>query len=210
MNNVSFSAILKPIETALNAYLMCDEHSKKRLAKAAGKSLQVELLPFHLTFTCTVTPDNIALSTNTDSEPDTKIQGTPLQLAGAALSRSNRHKFFADDLSIEGDAEFAQLVIDLFEKVEIDWEEHLAQLIGDVPAYKISKFKHRLQRWLKHSTSSFTQDISDFLHEEAAWFPVREELDDFFDDIDTLRMDTDRLESRIATLKAKTDKEDKQ
>lgn len=208
MNDTLITPFLKPVETALNAYLTIDENSKRRLAKAAGKSLQVELKPFGLFFTCIVNATNIELTGLATDEATAKVKGTPLQLAGVAISRNNRQQFFADDLSIEGDAEFAQQLIDLFDSVEIDWEEHLAALIGDVPAYQVSKYKNKFKKWLRGSKSSLVQDISDFLHEEAAWFPVREELNEFFEDIDSLRMDTDRLESRISLLHSQTNKEE--
>lgn len=210
MKDTLITPLLKPIEAALNAYLNIDENSKRRLGKAAGKSLQVELKPFELFFTCKVNETNVELTGLATDDATAKVKGTPLQLAGVAISRSNRQQFFAEDLTIEGDAEFAQQVIDLFDSVEIDWEEHLAALIGDVPAYQVSKYKNKFKKWLRSSSSSLAQDISDFLHEEAAWFPVREELNEFFEDIDSLRMDTDRLESRIGLLHSRTNKEEQQ
>ena len=199
--------LLGYIEKALNVYLQQGAQSEKRLARMAGKSIGVELLPLQLHFNCDFTHDRVTLNTQEDFEPHTKIKGTPLQLLGALVDKERRHQFFADDLSIEGDAEFAQQVIALFDHIEIDWEEHASRLIGDASAHHLNKLVNSMQGWLKSTATDLTQDINDYLHEEAAWFPVREELQQFFSDIDTLRMDADRLESRVARLKAQLNEE---
>ena len=201
---------LGSIEKALNAYLHSDEQSEKRLAKLAGKSIAIELLPLQITFICLFSLDGVTVDINADHQPHTKIKGTPLQLLGAMLDKDRRHQFFADDVIIEGDAEFAQQVIHLFDHIQIDWEEHTARIIGDVPAYQLSKLVRGFRGWLGKTETAFTQDVNDYLHEEAAWFPTREELQEFFSDIDNLRMDLDRLESRIAHLRTQLDKEEKQ
>ena len=86
----------------------------------------------------------------------------------------------------------------------------LFDMIGDVPAYQLSKLVGGIRNFLGKTETAFSEDVNDYLHEEAAWFPLREELQEFFTDIDTLRMDTDRLVSRIAHLQAQLDKEEAQ
>ncbi len=198
------------LEKALNAYLQTDSHSSTRLAKLAGKTISIELLPMHLHFNCHFTKERVTLTTHADEPALTKIKGTPLQLLGALVSKDNRHQFFAEDLNIEGDAEFAQLVIELFDEVNIDWDEHVSKIIGDIPAHKLGKLMGGIKNWMRQTQTNFTADMNDYLHEEAACVPSKEELQDFFTDIDNLRMDTDRLESRIAHLKSMLAKEDSQ
>lgn len=200
--------VLTSIEKILNTYLLSDTDSHKRLAAMASKSVSVELTPLQLVFVCQFNQQGVKLHLNEDGiEPQTKIKGSPMQLMGALVDKERRHQFFADDLTIEGDAELAQQVINLFDQVSIDWEEHASQLIGDVPAYQLSKFVGNVRGWLKKTRSNLSQDTSDFLHEEAAWFPTREELQEFFTDIDNIRMDTDRLEARIEHVKSELQKE---
>lgn len=200
--------VLTSIEKTLNAYLLSDTDSHKRLSAVAGKSVSVELTPLQLVFVCQLHQQGVHLHSNKDEiEPQTKIKGSPMQLMGALIDKDRRHQFFADDLTIEGDAELAQQVIQLFDQVSIDWEEHASRLIGDVPAYQLSKLVSSVRGWLKKASSNLSQDANDFLHEEAAWFPAREQLQEFFAEIDDIRMDTDRLEARIAHVKSQLHKE---
>lgn len=201
--------LLTTIEKALNAYLRNDLGSRKRLAKLAGKSAAIELLPFDIIFLCSFHPDSVSIHLDDGTtEPAAKIKGTPLQLFGMLLDKDRRQQFFADDVVMEGDAEIAQQVMHLFEHIHIDWEEHTSALIGDVPAHHLGKLAGRFRTWVTSTSTSFSQDANDYLHEEKAWFPHREELQEFFTDIDTIRMDTDRLEARIAQLYAQLNKEE--
>lgn len=200
--------LLGTIERALNSYIHSDSESAKLMTKMTGKTISIELLPLNLSFNCHFTKDHISVSAQNDVEPHTKIKGTPLQLLGAIVARENRHQFFADDLSIEGDAEFAQQVITLFDNINIDWENQASRFIGDIPAYRLGKLISGVQNWLGKTNTDFSEDVKDYLHEEAAWFPAKNELQEFFKDIDNIRMDADRLESRLAQLKSDIEKEE--
>ncbi len=199
---------LNYLEKAMNAYLQQDEQSKLRLKKLAGKTLSVELLPMSWQFNCSFSSERVQVTMHDEIVPHTKIKGTPLQLCGVMLNKSKRKQFFAEDLQIEGDAELAQEVTELFDNIQIDWEEHLSQLIGDIPAFQVSRFAGNIKQWLQKAGSGVRQDVNDYLHEEAQCFPPREALHEFFDDIDTLRMDADRLEARFNHVKAQLEKED--
>src|SRR3990167_799932 len=199
--------LLTSIEKALNTYLQTDPRSSKRLAKLAGRSVGIELMPFRLSFICSFHPGNVSVKLDEGEQPCARIKGTPLQLCCMLLYKERRQQFFTDDVSMEGDAEVTELVLHLFEHVHIDWEEHASQLIGDVPAHQLGKFVKSVRGWLENSTSSFSQDMNDYLHEEKAWFPQREELHEFFSSVDTIRMDIDRLEARLTHLQSLFNKE---
>jgi ubiquinone biosynthesis accessory factor UbiJ len=154
------------------------------------------------------TESGIELHRHTDAKSDTEIIGTPLQMLGVVIHKTKRQQFFAEDVKINGDAELGQSVVELFDQLEIDWQEQISHVIGDVPTQHISNFMQRMKGWLSSTEQSFTANVSDYVHEEKQWLPAREELQDFFNDIDALRMDTDRMEARIQHL-IQTQREDK-
>ena len=92
-------------------------------------------------------------------------------------------------------------VVDLFDALHIDWEEYFSHIVGDVPAYHISRFVRGMGNWLRNTEKSLSENISEYAHEEAQWVPSREALHDFFNDIDAIRMDVDRAEAKIQQLK---------
>lgn len=194
---------LPTITKAMNAYLGLDPESKNRLKKLRGHTIAFELLPFHFTFQCTFDDKGVTLLSDESLPVDAKIRGTPIQMMTVAINKDHRQRFFAEDLVIEGNAEIGQQVIEIFDELNIDWEDHFSRAVGDVPAYHVNRFMRNVGQFLRQTNHTFTQNMDEFLHEEIEWFPSREALQDFFNDIDTLRMDVDRAEAKIMQLSEK-------
>ena len=193
---------------AINAYLHLDPESRQRLQKLQGKSITIEFLPFHFIFQCLFSEQGVDIQTEELVAADTTIRGTPMQMLGVMLAKENRHRFFADDLQMEGNAELGQQITELFDELQIDWEDHLSRLTGDVPAHHIGRLIQGVGNWLRQAEQTVTQNTSEYLHEEVACFPPAIALQDFYSDIDTLCMDVDRMEARIKQLQKRlTDEE---
>src|SRR3989344_8250035 len=132
--------IEKTFQNALNRYLVLDPESKSRLHALYGKTVAIELLGLGLHFHLAFTSQEIKLNMNAATKPDTTIKGTPFSILHMSLARDERKKFFAEDVIIEGNIELGQKVIDLFDSLEIDWEEYASHWIGDVPAHQLGRF----------------------------------------------------------------------
>lgn len=195
-----FTTLLPTLSNAINTYLDLDPSSKSRLQQVNGKIITIELLPFHFLFHCTFTDEKLILVDQTTQPADTVLRGTPLQMMGVMVTRTNRNRFFAEDLVIEGDAALGQQIIELFDELSIDWEEHASRLFGDIPVYHAGRMLNKVQSWMKRTTSNLSDDVAAYLHEETEWLPSREALHDFFSDIDTLSMDVERAAARIQHL----------
>src|SRR5260221_13945940 len=170
------------LTNAINAALHLDPDSKKRLRKLKDKAISIELLPFHFRFECIFNENGLQLLQNAAMPVDVSLRGTPLQMLGVMLTRENRHRFFAEDLIMEGNAETGQQVVDLFDHLHIDWEEQLSCLTGDIPAHHAANMMRKLNAFLDHSQKSIFDNINEYVHEEAKWLPSREALNDFFAD----------------------------
>lgn len=195
------SSLIKTVNNAINHYLQLDPESINQLEKLEGKRVAIELQPFGKRMNVEFVDHRLELMTETTAEPDVTLKGSPLRLLAAMRSKENRQKFFAEDIQIEGNAELGQQLIDLFDRLEIDWEEQLSRFTGDVPAYHVGNFMRKMTGWFRDSSESITENVSEYIHEEAGWLPTREALADLFNDIDTLRMDTDRTAARVKALK---------
>ena len=195
--------MLSSLTNAINAALRLDPESGKRIRKLQGKTISIELLPFHFKFECLFDESGLHLSQNEILPVDVSLRGTPLQLLGVMLTRQNRHHFFAEDLVMDGNAETGQQVVDLFDHLHIDWEEQLSRLIGDIPAHHAANMIKKFNAFLDDSRKSICDNINEYVHEEAKWLPSREALNDFFSDIDLLRMDVDRIEAKMKMVSEK-------
>ncbi|MDR3478186.1 MAG: SCP2 sterol-binding domain-containing protein [Gammaproteobacteria bacterium] len=206
MKNTIKPIFVDAIQKALNAYIALDPESATRIQRMQGKVVTVELLKiditFHLIFTDTAIQFKLASAHPPETiQSDTIIKGTPLRLLQLALSKNSRQQFFSDDVSIRGNLDLGQQVIELFDHLDIDWEEFLSKWVGDVAAHHLGRFGQRIKSWTQQTRETLLQDVNEYVHEEVDFFPAREALLDYFHDVDELRMDTDRVEAKIAQLK---------
>jgi len=201
--------ISKILGTAINRYLALDPESHKRVTRLNEKIITMQLKGIGVDFQLKIQYEKIKIqnlqfnnSYSVYLEPhDVLIKGTPLALLGMSLSKENRKRFFAEDVVIEGNLELGQQIIDLFDELEIDWEELLSNVIGDIPAHQVGKAAKGFKNFTQRFKNVVLQNINEYVHEEALVFPPREALNDFFREVDMLRMDTDRLELKIKHLK---------
>lgn len=194
--------IQKKLQQALNYYLALDPESKPKLFHLDNKVVTIELQGVNVTFQLHFKTGTIQLHFTDFIDANTIIKGKPLSMLHMALTPQQRKRFFEDDVSIEGDIELGQDVIDLFDTLEIDWEEYVSQYIGDIPAHQINRVARKIQQFGKRLNDSLQQSTNEYVHEEKNLFPPKEALADFFKEVDELRMDTDRIEARIKNLEA--------
>lgn len=194
------TAIYSIFEKALNRYLSLDPESKSRIHVLENHVVSLELLKLGITLHMVFIDGTIQFKEEPMLQPDVRIKGTPLSLLHMGLTKGNRHSFFTDDVTIEGNLEIGQQIIDLFDQLEIDWEEYFSHWIGDIPAHQIGRFVSGLKNFRNRVNETLLQNVNEYVHEEIAMFPPNEALKDFFHQIDILRMDTDRMEARIKQL----------
>lgn len=188
------------LERTLNHVLRMDPDYRVRLAPLAGKLIELHIRGLGLRFHLAPDADRIVLQAETGRTPDVTISGAPLGLLRNALSRDPRASMLAGDAGISGDAETGRLVKALIDGLDIDWEEQLSHLVGDVAAHQAGKAARGLRRWSGESLDSLGRDVDDWLHEESRLLPARPEIENFLAAVDVLRADGDRLEQRVQRL----------
>lgn len=195
------AAVSKLLQSALNRYLALDPESEARLHELEGKRVTLEFISTGFSFQLFFNEKKIELITQDFLPPDTTIKGTPLTLFRMTLTTGDRKQFFAEDVSIEGDLDVGQNVMDLFDRLEIDWEEYVSRWVGDVPSHQVGRLVRRVKKAADRTRETILQNVNEYVHEEIDMVPPVEALQDFFNDVDGLRMDVDRIAARIALLK---------
>lgn len=190
------------LEKAINRYLALDSESKKRIHSLQNKIVTLELRGTPLTMQMIFSYDTVQLKWDDFVDPDLIIRGTPLNLLHMSLA-TDRRKFFAEDIIIEGNMELAQQVLAVFDELEIDWEDYMSTWVGDVPAYQTGRIMRHLKNTHERMRKLFSYNINEYVHEEINLFPPKEELQQYFREVDELRMAVDRLEARIEKIKEK-------
>jgi len=197
------SALVKPLQIAINRYLEYDPEVPKQLAAMQGKVVELHLRSLELSIYILITADGLDICDEYDGGADTTISGSPLALAMMASQSSGASSLFSGDVSIEGDTELGKKFQTFLDNIEVDWEEPLAQISGDVIAQQVGDVLRGVGAWLEQSASTNAMNISEYLREEQPVLPSKFEVERFKNEVDDIRLSVDRLEAKVQRLIAR-------
>ncbi len=195
--------LIKPVltgllESALNQYLALDEDAPVFLQPLSGKVIAIRIQPFDETLFVCPADDRIQILEQYLGEVDTTVSGSLSALGQTMLAPDSDRA--EDKLRIEGDTQTGRQFQRLFQQLDIDLEEKLAQLTGDVLAHKIGRLFRSSRDWTRQSLETFRLNLEEFLQEETRDLPATAEAEIFYHQVDDLRNDVDRLQARIERL----------
>lgn len=202
MTSLLHKAALQGLETAINRCLRLDPVALQRTAALAGKVIEIRLQGPGLRFYLSPGRHGIRVAETAERAADTVITATPLALLRAGLAPAHAAPF-SGEIRVEGDLDAGRELRAILTALDIDWEEQLSRLVGDVAAHQIGNAARSLARWLARSALSLQDDLGDYLREESRLLPNPDEVEALLSAIDVLRADTDRLEQRIIRLEQK-------
>ncbi len=194
------SLFLSSLETALSHYVSLDPDAEVFLKPVAGKVIKLTLdNPSFSIFLCP-TANSIQILEQYEGIPDTCLQGTLIAFATMGLKQRPTDALFSGEISISGDTNIGREFQTLFERLDIDWEEQISRLTGDVIGHQIGRVCRSAAAWGKDTVESFKLNVSEYLQEETRDLPTPIETEHLFRDIDELRADFDRLQLRFNRL----------
>jgi ubiquinone biosynthesis protein UbiJ len=193
-------AALATLEAGINRTLSLDPEGAAGLARLQGRLICIELKGFGVRFYLIPGQNGLQLFGAYEGEPDCLLRGSPLALARMGLAEHKEDKLFAGEVEVEGDTRLAQEFGTAMASISVDWEEQLARLVGDPVAHQVGQGLRSAGRWGRQSADTLTQDLKEYLQEEARLLPTDYEVRAFLDQVDTLRDDVERLAARIDRL----------
>jgi ubiquinone biosynthesis protein UbiJ len=188
------------IQTAVNQFLELDQHAKSQLQSLAGKVLAIEFSDLPLKLYFIPTDDDLQIFSQYDGVADTRLRGTSVQILAMGGSARPGESLFKGEVSIEGDIDLGQRFQEILRNMDIDWEERLSYLVGDVAAHKLGNAARSLINWGRQTALSVEDNLGEYLQFESNTVPARFEIDQFQHEVDTLRNDVERLEARIQRI----------
>lgn len=192
---------LKALQTAINQAMKLDAEMPVKLLALNGKVIEMIISPLHVNFFICFKEGQIALVDTYEGTADTVIHSSPIGLIRLSLLPASRARsLFNDKIRISGDVELGHQVKQLFDEMDIDWEGHLAYFTGDVVAHQIGSLIRKGIHFKNQFSQSMSNNITEYLQEELNVLPSHQELTDFYQDIDTLSLDVERLQAQVNLL----------
>ncbi len=136
-----------------------------------------------------------------EGEPTVRIRGTPLRL----LFRQWRgQRAGSGEITIEGNVEVGREFQTLLARLDIDWEEQLSQVVGDVAVHHLGGLWRGLRAWSGRTGDVLLRDGGEYLQQELYVLPPRQAIEQFLNAVDLLREDADRLAARVERLRRRS------
>ncbi len=192
-------SITAGLEKAINTYLSMDPDALAALGQLESKVVAVDVEGTGIRVFCLPHRSGITLLSQYMGEPNTTITGRPIALL-KLMTQDSSEVMFGGEVRISGDVETGQRFKRILDKMDIDWEEHLSRLTGDTVAHQTGHLLREINQWWQNSREQLAANSREYLQDEIQINPTREEIEQFYSQIEKLRDDVARLTVRLAQL----------
>ncbi|MBY8173353.1 SCP2 domain-containing protein [Vibrio fluvialis] len=187
------------IESSLNTLIKDDPELGRRLARLKGQVIQVHLKEINKTLTF-IFSQQIDVLANYEGEPDCYLS-LNLSVLPKLREQANITKLIKQDkLVLEGDIQLAQKFSQLMTDCKPDIEEWLSRVTGDVVAHTVVQGAKNVGALLSAQVSKHQNHLAQVLTEEWRVAPGPLEIAYFCDQVDDVKSQAARLESRLNQL----------
>ncbi len=194
---------LWPAQQVLAGILASDAHIRKSLNQFAGKALQISASRPSFNLCLIFDEDSVrinALDASRHALPvDAVIRASAQELLALLFDKSSG-SLVASGIEIDGDVQFTQDLFTTLKRLDLDWQDYLAPLVGDMPAHELGRLSEKSRGWARETRENIHRNVDDYLKEEIRLFPHRHELRNFDAGVDELRLRIDRLQARAEAL----------
>jgi ubiquinone biosynthesis accessory factor UbiJ len=173
----------------LNHMLAREPWARAVLAPFAGRSARLQALPFSV---------QLGIAADGNFTADAGAPTVTVGVDAAALPRMLLDpKAALRNVRLEGDAEFAQTLSNVLQKLRPEPEEDLARFVGDAAAVRIVGLLRAALAGAREAGSRLVSQTADYLVAENPMLVSRLEMASFADDVGRLRDEVERLAKRI-------------
>ena len=210
MNQLLGSLALFPFEQLVNGLLTADSHLRNQLHPFIGKSLQLRCNMPRVTVTVLFEESRVRLLSADpgllEIKPTASISGSAADLLSLLVQSSADKPLSNPAIVLEGDATFVQDLYTNVQNMDVDWEDYLAPLLGDVVTNEISQLRGNAREWSHQAGTNIQRNVGDYLKEESQLFPRSDQLDSFSEELDHLRLRIDRVKAKADRLYQRLDR----
>src|SRR5690606_13236213 len=189
------TAALAALEKLINTALRYDPGTRAALGELADQVLAITITTPAITVYITPDSEGVRLMGYWEGEVHTQLRGSLPALVG--LARSDQTSFADSGVEVIGNTGLLVDLQRLLKNLDIDWEDALSQLVCDIVSRHSAQIIRKSVSYTRYRTSEAKRLLSEFLTEELQTLPPKPELEDFYLQVDELRLRADRLEARL-------------
>ncbi|MEP6938388.1 MAG: SCP2 sterol-binding domain-containing protein [Rudaea sp.] len=184
----------------LDRALALDPQMRAQLAALEGRRIGIELRGSGLALAIVARDGHFEVGPHWSQASNLNVRAAPASLLAFALRRDADAPQPPGKVEISGDADLARRLEKLFRNYRPDVEEAFARAFGDVVGVALARVFVSALAWSRESAVALAQDTAEFLREESRDLIAPAEMEQFLDEVDTLRERGDRLQARVQVL----------
>lgn len=208
MDPMLSTAALASAEKVINAALAYDPASRIALAELSPQVLAVHISSPNFKIYVMPSLDGIELYGHYEGDITTQLEGTLPALL--SLIKSDRLNLKDSGVQLFGSTSFLAEFQKILKNLDIDWEEMLSQMFGDIIGHQGAELIRGKMSWTKDRVSNIQRLTSEFLTEELRVLPSKPELAFFNAQVDELKLGADRVTARIEQILARIERQSTQ
>ena len=168
--------LIATIENAFNRLISLDPEAVQQLAAMEGRIICLQLEGLNIRLYFFPDAEDVMILDDFDGDADTTISGTPIALAKLGMADDSKAEMFAGDVSISGDLKLGRQFNQLFATLDLDWEEQLSKVTGDMAAHTLGNIFHSFSSLNKRNSDSMKMNMGEYLQEEVAYLPSQKSM----------------------------------
>ena len=188
------------IEQAVNQVFRLDTSLHHSLQPTKHKTLLIEVRDWQQAFSLTYTGTQLFIFSSDERQADCIISTDLATLQQLSLANKITQLIRENKLDLDGDLHLAQTYSGAFSKINIDWEEHLSDYLGDAASHKLFRLITQTQQQASTSLKKCQSTLTALMQDElkVAIHPI--ELSQFKEQNRALKAQCAQLELRIDHL----------
>jgi len=186
----------------MNRVLPLDPDYQTKLKDLRGRVVGIFFTDLDLPLYFLANENQFTVLCEYQGKPDVKLSGKSWDFFHLGMDNRGTDTSVSFDNSIhfEGDVATGQKFAQLFAELNIDWEEALADITGDIFAHQAVNVARHAGSWLKEVLTSSQDNLSEYFQEEIRITPSKIETENFIDDINIIKDDAEQLITKFEQL----------
>lgn len=199
------TAAIAALEHAVNRALQLDRLAAEKLGDLEGEVFRLQCTQPAVDFYLLPEAGRVRLLGFHDGEVTTAIRGTARDFADLATASDPAAALINGNIALDGDSGPLMDLQRILSRLDLDWEAPLVDTLGDVAGHQLAEGLRGLFGWGRQAGESILRQLEEFIHEEARLAPPRQEVEDFYDDVEKLNQRVERLAAKASRLAARLD-----
>lgn len=188
--------VIEKLNNFIATTLESSDLDKKELRKLDKKTIAIKLSNTSTIIYIQIIEEKILLMEEIENDPHLVLEGSPIAFINYFNKNSNDN-----DIKISGQASLAEQFSKIFIKINIDWEHLISEYTSDEFAFYSNKILKKIKNKKNEVEESILRNTKEYIRDETDIIPSKEQINNYVNDVDSLRNKIDFLEAKLKKIK---------